>query len=237
MQVFESEPNTNGMHNKFEATLARHDSDVGGCRGWPARSSASGYIDGTDGTNTGGWREMGPARCYLEDVSMFLLRGCIDFLTRTIFLQGRASRNHYEQCIHGRSSLNRSVSIAERSASSTKAHYATIGGRGEGVCFCNLLSVTLHTLRCCSTNAKLRPECAKFYGSRVEAWRLESHAVDRFSLQLEVDWVKRDVERLKGELECARADLASRESKTSLRDRGDALDKLHDENRDLATRT
>ena len=56
-------------------------------------------------------------------------------------------------------------------------------------------------------------------------------------MQLEVDWVKRDVERLKGKLECARADLASRESKTSLRDRGDALDKLHDENRDLATRT
>ena len=49
----------------------------------------------------------------------------------------------------------------------------------------------------------------------------ESHTMNRFSLQLEVDRLKRDIERLEG----AHAGLASRESKT--RDWDDALDKLH----------
>ncbi len=61
----------------------------------------------------------------------------------------------------------------------------------------------------------------------------ESIATDRFSLQLEVDRLKRDVERLESEVTRARMELGNREAKT--REREDELDKLHSENRDLAT--
>ncbi|KAL4245899.1 hypothetical protein ABKN59_009564 [Abortiporus biennis] len=60
----------------------------------------------------------------------------------------------------------------------------------------------------------------------------ESHTSARFSLQLEVDRLKRDVERLEDELARARKDLDDREGKG--RDRDGVIDKLHAENRDLA---
>lgn len=60
----------------------------------------------------------------------------------------------------------------------------------------------------------------------------ESHTTARFSLQLEVDRLKRDVERLEDELSRARKDLDDRDGKN--RDRDGVIDKLHAENRDLA---
>jgi len=61
----------------------------------------------------------------------------------------------------------------------------------------------------------------------------EHHSTAKFSLQLEVDRLKRDVERLESELSRARKDLDDKDLKG--RDRDSALDKLHSENRDLAT--
>ncbi len=61
----------------------------------------------------------------------------------------------------------------------------------------------------------------------------ETHTTARFSLQLEVDRLKRDLERLEDELARARKDLQERESKG--RDRDGDLDKLHADNRDLTT--
>ncbi|EKM56179.1 uncharacterized protein PHACADRAFT_122431 [Phanerochaete carnosa HHB-10118-sp] len=60
----------------------------------------------------------------------------------------------------------------------------------------------------------------------------ESHTTARFSLQLEVDRLKRDLERLEDELRRARKELDDRDGKT--RDREGVLDRLHAENRDLA---
>ncbi|KAI0806659.1 hypothetical protein C8Q74DRAFT_1189709 [Fomes fomentarius] len=60
----------------------------------------------------------------------------------------------------------------------------------------------------------------------------ESHTSARFSLQLEVDRLRRDVERLEDELVRARKELDDREGKG--RDRDGVVDKLHAENRDLA---
>ncbi|CCM00141.1 uncharacterized protein FIBRA_02168 [Fibroporia radiculosa] len=61
----------------------------------------------------------------------------------------------------------------------------------------------------------------------------ESHTTARFSLQLEVDRMKRDLERLEDELRRARKELDDREGKG--RERDGAMDKLHAENRDLAS--
>lgn len=61
----------------------------------------------------------------------------------------------------------------------------------------------------------------------------ESHTTARFSLQLEVDRLRRDAERLEDELTRARKELDDRESKG--RERENVLDKLHAENRDLAS--
>ena len=68
----------------------------------------------------------------------------------------------------------------------------------------------------------------------AESKRLgETHTTARFSLQLETDRVKRDMERLEAELARARQDLSDKDAKT--RDRDSLLDKLHAENRDLQT--
>ena len=61
----------------------------------------------------------------------------------------------------------------------------------------------------------------------------ETHTTARFSLQLETDRMKRDMERLESELARARQDLSDKDIKT--RDRDSSLDKLHAENRDLQT--
>ncbi|RDB26693.1 Anucleate primary sterigmata protein B [Hypsizygus marmoreus] len=61
----------------------------------------------------------------------------------------------------------------------------------------------------------------------------ETHTTARFSLQLEADRLKRDLERVEDELARARKELDERENKG--RDRDGALDKLHAENRDLAS--
>ncbi|KZV62762.1 hypothetical protein PENSPDRAFT_758485 [Peniophora sp. CONT] len=61
----------------------------------------------------------------------------------------------------------------------------------------------------------------------------ESHTTARFSLQLEVDRLKRDLERLEDEVARARKDRDDRETKA--RERDGVLDKLHAENRDLAS--
>ncbi|KAF4604411.1 hypothetical protein EYR40_001591 [Pleurotus pulmonarius] len=61
----------------------------------------------------------------------------------------------------------------------------------------------------------------------------ETHTTARFSLQLEVDRLKRDLERLEGELARARKELEDKDSKG--RDRDGVVDRLHAENRDLAT--
>lgn len=60
----------------------------------------------------------------------------------------------------------------------------------------------------------------------------DSHTTARFSLQLEVDRLTRDIERLEDELNRARKELDDRDGKG--RDRESVLDKLHAENRDLA---
>lgn len=68
----------------------------------------------------------------------------------------------------------------------------------------------------------------------TESKRLgETHTTARFSLQLETDRLKRDLERLEDELARARKALDDRDNKG--RDRDGALDKLHAENRDLAS--
>ncbi|KAK0213470.1 hypothetical protein IW262DRAFT_1516506 [Armillaria fumosa] len=61
----------------------------------------------------------------------------------------------------------------------------------------------------------------------------ETHSTAQFSLQIEVDRLKRDLERVEDELTRARKELNERESKGRNRD-GD-LDKLHGENRELST--
>ena len=61
----------------------------------------------------------------------------------------------------------------------------------------------------------------------------ETHTTARFSLQLESDRLKRDLERLEDELLRARKELDDREAKN--RDRDSVVDRLHVENRDLAT--
>ncbi|KAI5899088.1 uncharacterized protein SCHCODRAFT_02604140 [Schizophyllum commune H4-8] len=68
----------------------------------------------------------------------------------------------------------------------------------------------------------------------AESKRLgESHTTARFSLQLEVDRLKRDLERLEDELSRARKELAEKEARSF--DHNSVLDKLHAENRDLAS--
>ncbi|KAG5645975.1 hypothetical protein DXG03_004767 [Asterophora parasitica] len=68
----------------------------------------------------------------------------------------------------------------------------------------------------------------------AESKRLgETHTTARFSLQLETDRLKRDLERVESELARARKELDERDSKG--RDRDGALDKLHAEKRDLAS--
>lgn len=68
----------------------------------------------------------------------------------------------------------------------------------------------------------------------AESKRLgETHTTTRFSLQLETDRLKRDLERVEDELARARRELDERDSKG--RDRDGVLDRLHAENRDLAT--
>ncbi|EMD34205.1 hypothetical protein CERSUDRAFT_55205 [Gelatoporia subvermispora B] len=70
-------------------------------------------------------------------------------------------------------------------------------------------------------------------GLETESKKLgESHTTARFSLQLEVDRLKRDIDRLEDELRRARRELDEREAKT--RERDGAVDKLYAENRDLA---
>lgn len=61
----------------------------------------------------------------------------------------------------------------------------------------------------------------------------ESHTTAKFSLELEVDRLKRDIERLEDELTRSRKDLTEREGKN--RDRDTVIDKLHAENRELAS--
>ena len=60
----------------------------------------------------------------------------------------------------------------------------------------------------------------------------ESHTTAQFSLQLEADRLKRDLERVEDELARARRELDDRLQQT--RDKDGTLDKLHAENRDLA---
>lgn len=68
----------------------------------------------------------------------------------------------------------------------------------------------------------------------AESKRLgETHTTARFSLQLETDRMKRDMERLESELARARQDLSDKDVKT--RERDASLDKLHADNRDLQT--
>ncbi|GJJ11520.1 hypothetical protein Clacol_005753 [Clathrus columnatus] len=59
----------------------------------------------------------------------------------------------------------------------------------------------------------------------------ESHTTDRFSLELELDRLKRDLSRAEDDLSRVRAELAARE--VSYREREAQLDKLHSMNRDL----
>ncbi|KAG2005756.1 hypothetical protein CC2G_002136 [Coprinopsis cinerea AmutBmut pab1-1] len=61
----------------------------------------------------------------------------------------------------------------------------------------------------------------------------ESATTTQFSLQLELDRYKRDLERTEDELTRLRSELAAKEA--SYRDRESNLDKLHAENRDLAS--
>jgi len=61
----------------------------------------------------------------------------------------------------------------------------------------------------------------------------ETHTTARFSLQLESDRLKRDLERLEDELACACKDLDDKETKN--RDRDLVVDRLHVENHDLAS--
>jgi chromosome segregation ATPase len=61
----------------------------------------------------------------------------------------------------------------------------------------------------------------------------ESHTTARFSLQLEVDRLKRDLERLEDDLARSRKDMDERETKG--RERDSVMDSLHLENRELAS--
>lgn len=61
----------------------------------------------------------------------------------------------------------------------------------------------------------------------------ETHTTARFSLQLEVDRLKRDLERLEDDLARARRDIDEREAKG--RERDSTIDRLHADNRDLAS--
>jgi chromosome segregation ATPase len=61
----------------------------------------------------------------------------------------------------------------------------------------------------------------------------ETHTTAKFSLQLEVDRLQRDLERMEADLARARKDLDGKDNKG--RERDNVLDKLHAENRDLAT--
>lgn len=61
----------------------------------------------------------------------------------------------------------------------------------------------------------------------------ETHTTAKFSLQLEVDRLKRDLERLEADLARARKDVDEKEHKG--RDRDNVLDQLHADNRDLAS--
>ncbi|KAI6027197.1 hypothetical protein EDC04DRAFT_3142904 [Pisolithus marmoratus] len=62
----------------------------------------------------------------------------------------------------------------------------------------------------------------------------ESHTTAKFSLQLEVDRMRRDLQTLEDALTRARQDIAEREGTT--RERDATIDKLHSEVRDLTTR-
>jgi len=61
----------------------------------------------------------------------------------------------------------------------------------------------------------------------------ETHTTARFSLQLEADRLKRDLERVEDELSRARKDLDDKDARH--RERDSVLDKLHAENLDLST--
>jgi chromosome segregation ATPase len=61
----------------------------------------------------------------------------------------------------------------------------------------------------------------------------ETHTTARFSLQLEVDRLKRDLERLESELARARKDAEERDAKG--RNMDSVVDRLHAENRELAS--
>ncbi|KAN0073860.1 hypothetical protein V8E55_012114 [Tylopilus felleus] len=62
----------------------------------------------------------------------------------------------------------------------------------------------------------------------------DSHTTAKFSLRLEVDRLKRDIQTLEDALARARQDIAGREGNT--RERDLTIDKLHNEIRDLTTR-
>ncbi|KAG9317962.1 hypothetical protein JVU11DRAFT_14 [Chiua virens] len=62
----------------------------------------------------------------------------------------------------------------------------------------------------------------------------DSHTTAKFSLQLEVDRLKRDIQTLEDALSRARQDVAAHEGNT--RERDLTIDKLHNEVRDLTTR-
>ncbi|KAF8129354.1 hypothetical protein EV363DRAFT_1584743 [Boletus edulis] len=62
----------------------------------------------------------------------------------------------------------------------------------------------------------------------------DSHTTAKFSLQLEVDRLKRDIQTLEDALTRSRQDIAAREGNT--RERDLTIDKLHNEVRDLTTR-
>lgn len=59
----------------------------------------------------------------------------------------------------------------------------------------------------------------------------ESHTTDKFSLELELDRLKRDIARTEDDLSRTRAELAARE--VAYREREAQIDKLHSMNRDL----
>lgn len=61
----------------------------------------------------------------------------------------------------------------------------------------------------------------------------ETHTTTRFSLQLETDRLKRDLERVEDELSRARKELDDKDVR--YRERDSMLDKLHGENLDLST--
>ena len=79
--------------------------------------------------------------------------------------------------------------------------------------------------------SQLRSECTAREQAEAESKRLaETHTTATFSLQLETDRMKRDMERLESELTKARQDLSNKDVNVH-----DRLDKLYAENRDLQT--